>query len=146
MQFERQARRARHINLTPLIDVVFLLIVFFMMSTSFVMSESIELLLPSSGASDVVLEDVAELHVRTDGSVRYNDQRYDANALDRLIRRMLRDNPEQKILLLSTPGVKVQELVTVMDLIYVNGGRNVQIDHLYKGRRPDIGHDVKLAE
>lgn len=146
MQFERQSRRASQINLTPLIDVVFLLIVFFMLSTSFVMSESMELLLPSSHAKSVTTDEVMEMRVKPDGTVLMQDRVFDMNALDREIRDVLKTHPDQKILLLSTDGVKVQELVTVMDLIYVNGGRNVQIDHHYNGKGPNLGHDVQLAE
>ena len=49
MDFERTSRRKLNLPLTPLIDVVFILIIFFMLTTSFMRIESLELLLPSAG-------------------------------------------------------------------------------------------------
>lgn len=48
MEFERTSRRKVNLPLIPLIDVIFILIVFFMLTTSFMRIESLELLLPSS--------------------------------------------------------------------------------------------------
>ncbi len=128
MQFERQQRRARAVNLTPLIDVVFLLIVFFMLSTSFVMSESLELSLPSGKAAPIDSKEVMQMLVRQDGTILHDSQSYTLEELDALLMSMLGSNPDQKILLLSGRDVNVQQLVSVMDLVYLNGGRNVQID------------------
>lgn len=128
MQFERRQRRARAVNLTPLIDVVFLLIVFFMLSTSFVMSESLELSLPSGKAASVDSKEVMQMLVRQDGTILHDNQGYTLEELDVLLMSMLGSNPDQKILLLSGRDVNVQQLVSVMDLVYLNGGRNVQID------------------
>lgn len=48
MNIERSTRKPRQIGMTPLIDVVFLLIIFFMLSTSFIRTESMELLFPKA--------------------------------------------------------------------------------------------------
>jgi len=48
MQFRRQPREAMQINLTPLIDVVFLLLIFFMVSTSFTRETQLQVDLPKA--------------------------------------------------------------------------------------------------
>lgn len=126
----RGRRTKRTVNLTPLIDVVFLLIVFFMLSTSFVMSESLELTLPGDGKAKAVTSDVMRLYVLPDGAAQVEAARYDMDALDSMLTKRLAANPDQKILILSSKGVDVQQLVTVMDLVYLNGGRNVQMDRV----------------
>lgn len=145
MEFDRSRRRSHIVNLTPLVDVFFLLMIFFMLTTSFVMSDSIELQLPSQGARSIVSDDVMQLMVQKDGSVKFEENQFTVNELDKVIRERLAANKEQKTLILATQGVTVQQMVTVMDLIYINGGRNVQIDH-YKHGDSAAGHDVKLAE
>lgn len=131
VEIARKPRAARTVSLTSLIDVVFLLIIFFMLSTSFVMSESMELNLPSDAvATTVSASEVAEIWVRPEGTVRLNGTDYDAKAFDEAITGMLRADPEQKILVLSMQDVTVQQLVSVLDLLYLNGARNVQIDNM----------------
>ncbi|OYW13923.1 MAG: hypothetical protein B7X02_01110, partial [Rhodospirillales bacterium 12-54-5] len=40
----------------------------------------------------------------------------------------LSKNPDKKIAIFTTPGVSVQQLVSVLDDVYLTGGRNVQVD------------------
>lgn len=128
MEFERRGRRAKGVNLTPLIDVMFCLVLFFMAATSFVMSESLELILPSGQTAQEKPHSVMRMLVRQDGSTLVDGQSYALDDLDSLLINALGSNPEQPILLLSGRDVTVQQLVSVMDLVYLNGGRNVQID------------------
>ena len=98
----RGRRAKRSVNLTPLIDVVFLLIVFFMLSTSFVMSESLELTLPGDGkAPKTVASDVMRIYVMPDGDAQVATARYDMDALDGMLTKRLASRPDQKILILS---------------------------------------------
>ena len=144
MQIERQRRSTRGIDLTPLIDIVFLLIIFFMLSTSFVVSESMELSIPSNRDGVVTGDDIWVLNVRNDGNVAIRAQNpIDLSEMDRQVRKQLANNPEQKILVLSQQGVTVQQLVHVLDIININGGHNVQIDH---ASQSDIGSDVKMVQ
>ncbi len=52
MQFRRQKIDQEGINLTPLIDVVFLLLIFFMVSTTFSQKSHLQLTLPEASASE----------------------------------------------------------------------------------------------
>ena len=73
MKFERRAKPAVEVNLTPLIDVVFLLLIFFMVSTSFTKQSEITLALPTaSGESRDIIPDLIELVVTREGAYRVN--------------------------------------------------------------------------
>ncbi len=133
--FERSRKKARTIPLTPLIDVVFLLIVFFMLSTSFVMSESMELLLPSARASateeEVPPRDIPltmELVVQTDGSLLYNESRLQLEEFEQLVKMRIEEEPDQPFVLIADEGVNVQQLIKAMDVAYGHGARQVQMD------------------
>ena len=58
MKFRRQRREALSVNLTPLIDVVFLLLIFFMVSTTFTRETQLSIDLPE--ATGLVREEVTE--------------------------------------------------------------------------------------
>ena len=57
MQFRRQTNQDEQINLTPLIDVVFLLLIFFMVSTTFTKETHLEINLPEASAEPIVATD-----------------------------------------------------------------------------------------
>jgi biopolymer transport protein ExbD len=128
MDIERQPRKAVHMNLTSLVDIIFMLVIFFMMTTSFVASESMELSLPNKSAGVAVDNDVMRIRIMATGHVTINDEYVDAATLNDTLIRTLGNDPDAKIAIFTTSGVSVQQLVSLMDLVYLSGGRNVQVD------------------
>jgi len=127
MEFERRTRRIQELNLTPLVDIILLLVIFFMISTSFVVSDSMELSLPS-GKADGSAQHITRILIQPSGEVVVNQQPMDGNALNSHLANLLAANAEEKIAIFTTPGVSVQQLVSVMDMVYLTGGKNVQVD------------------
>ena len=128
IDFERRRRLVSEMNLTALIDIVFHLMVFVMLTTSFVVAESMELSLPSGKASAGTAFDILRIEIVNDGSVRVNNQPMTMPQMNSVLADRVGDNPDTKIAILTTPGVSVQQLVAVMDAVYFTGGRNVQVD------------------
>jgi len=74
MKFRRRAREELELNLTPLIDVVFLLLIFFMVSTTFQKESAISLQLPKSSEDPVeVPAEQLEVVVNAAGKFFIND-------------------------------------------------------------------------
>lgn len=128
MDFERKRRPFQEINLTALIDIVFHLLVFVMLTTTFVVSESMELSLPSSKGKRGSTLDIMHIQVMQDGNLLVNNEATTSDGLSSILASKLGDDPEAKIAIFTTPGVSVQQLVAVMDTVYLTGGRNVQVD------------------
>lgn len=129
MDFIRESRRTRELNLTPLVDIVLMLVIFFMISTSFVVSESMELTLPSGKASHgSAAPKVMRILVTPDGQVQLDDAVMNRAQLSALLVERLSKNAEEKIAIFTMPGVSVQQLVAILDEVYLTGGRNVQVD------------------
>ncbi len=127
MEFERKRRHMFEINLIPLIDIVFHIMVFVILTTSFVVSESMELSLPS-GKVTPGITDVTRILIAPAGDLTVNDQPATAEGLSAYLANKLGNDPEAKIAIFTTPGVRVQQLVNVMDTVYLTGGHNVQVD------------------
>lgn len=70
MRFRRSRQEEVQVNLTPLIDVVFLLLIFFMVSTTFTRETKLEIDLPES-SSEAVLADERPLEILVDSSGNY---------------------------------------------------------------------------
>lgn len=90
MKFRRQRRDELAINLTPLIDVVFLLLIFFMVSTSFTSETQLAVNLPEAdGAPASDSSNRLELMIAADGAFRLNGNPVPAQAS--ALRTALRD-------------------------------------------------------
>ncbi len=129
MDFDRRQRLIQEINLTALIDIVFHLMVFVMLTTTFVVSESMELSLPAGKATaGSAAMHILRIETVSDGSVVVDNQPMNLDAMNAALSNRIAENADVKIAIFTTTGVSVQQLITVMDAVYLNGGRNVQVD------------------
>jgi biopolymer transport protein ExbD len=140
MEFERTSRRSLNLPLTPLIDVVFILIIFFMLTTSFMRIESLELMLPSSGKVTDKKE-VTHIFIRENGDLILGKRDVSPDELSDTLVRLFSQDPSSPVMLLTAEGVTMQQLVAVMDKVTVAGGKS-----LYVRKWIAQGQDSALSE
>lgn len=87
MKFRRQKIEEVNINLTPLIDVVFLLLIFFMVSTTFKQTTDLTIDLPTanSGAASITSQNPVEVTISKDGQFVINGQTLINERIDTLV-------------------------------------------------------------
>jgi biopolymer transport protein ExbD len=125
MEFERSSRRLLTLPLTALIDVVFILIIFFMLTSSFMRIESLELMLPSSTSKTAEKTDVLRLFVSTNGDMQLGNRPLAQQELEESLTRVFEKDPNTRVMVLTADGVTMQQLVNVMDRIYMSGGKSL---------------------
>lgn len=126
MNFQRTPRRKLvFLNLTPLIDVLFILIIFFMLTTSFMRIESMELILPSASGKATAKQDMVHLFIKTDGDMLLGQRRLDQNELMESLRRMFEKDANTRVMLFTDEGVTMQQMVGVMDRVQLAGGKSL---------------------
>jgi biopolymer transport protein ExbD len=127
IDFERIPRRKlRELNLIPLIDILFILIIFFMLTTSFMRIESLELILPSSvKAADT--DDTVHVFIYANGNMAIGKRRIDQSELAESLSRMIEQDANTKIMMLTADGVTTQQLVTIMDRVSMAGGKSLLV-------------------
>lgn len=130
MEFERRERFARHIDLTALVDIVFHLMVFFMLTTSFAVVQSMELTLPSEAKSAPAATQMKLMRIliAQGGAVTVDERPVTIDSLQMLLADRIGNDPDTNVVIYTAQGVSVQQLVSVLDLVYFAGGRNVQVD------------------
>jgi biopolymer transport protein ExbD len=126
-------RRAEdpEVNLTPLIDVVFLLLVFFMVSTTFVREAELEILLPEASIAPSQ-EEARSLEILVDSDGRYAvNSRPLANnrpgTLAEAIRLTVGDEREVPVTIRADARASHQSVVTVMDVAGRLGFSRIQV-------------------
>lgn len=116
MNFSRTRRVEPVVDVTPLIDIIFQLVLFFMVSTTFVSAPGIEVDLPRS-SSDTVLRDTDDLNiwVSSDGAVYVDEEPVDYQGLKAALTEAARTNPSTLIVIKADKDVGHGRVVAVMD-------------------------------
>ncbi|MBS0002549.1 MAG: biopolymer transporter ExbD [Thioalkalivibrio sp.] len=124
----RRTRRRASIGLTPLIDVVFILLVFFMLASSFVDWRAIELAAPSAGTSGTggSVEGALLVEVRADG-LRFAGEALPLSTIAERVAARLAAAPDTVVLVKPAPGVTLQSSVTVLDRLAETGAVNLSL-------------------
>ncbi|MBO6948073.1 MAG: biopolymer transporter ExbD [Rhodospirillales bacterium] len=125
-------RRRAIISMTPLIDVVFILLVFFMLASSFMDWRTLELGVAKAGGTGkmagAMLVELRGDDLRLSGRTMSED-----DVLQTLRQRFLAD-PAQKVLIKPAPGVPLQRAVALIDRIAAAGGKEVSFVASPEGR------------
>jgi biopolymer transport protein ExbD len=108
------------INLTPLIDVVFLLLIFFMVSTTFDKESRIKVELPQAATQDEKVEEKKTLDITVDAQGRfYVNQKEVINTeidtLKRAIEKAAKGQQDLPVIIMADAKAPYQAVITVMD-------------------------------
>ncbi len=105
------------INITSLIDVMFLLLIFFMVSTTFVSQPAISLQLPSAQHSEAVRQTPIVVHIDERGGVYLNDEPVELALLEQALISRLAVATEKAVVLKADSRVSHGVVVHVLDTI-----------------------------
>ncbi len=115
MEFTGRKRAPLHLNLTPLVDIIFLLLIFFMLTASFVEESALKLELP--GARHGVKEEKREIEILIgrDGTVYLGKRKVEINTLPRILGEEAKKSKERVVIIRGDKGVDLGTVVKVMD-------------------------------
>ena len=131
MQFKRQSKNEEGVNLTPLIDVVFLLLIFFMVSTTFTKESHLEIDLPQSdGDLQPQATKQLEVVINSQGNYSVNGKALVDNeegTLRRAIEKESQGNKNLPFLITGDSNASYQSIVIVMNLAGQLGFANLSM-------------------
>jgi biopolymer transport protein ExbD len=106
------------INITPLLDLAFVLLIIFMITTP-LLENSLNLIIPSSSAANapVARSQVQTISIDRQEAIRINDKTVSAADLSARLAELKRANPEVAIVLRPDRDLPVQKLITLMDAL-----------------------------
>lgn len=120
MKFRRQATEELHLNLTPLIDIVFLLLIFFMVSTTFTKETHLAVDLPEADSAPAEpLDDLIEVLISADGDYALNGRSLVNNqfiTLKSAIQGVSRGDADQPLVITADARTPHESVVRAMDV------------------------------
>ena len=131
--YQKEEKELISINITPLIDIVFLLLVFFMLATSFIQKSTIEVNL-SSGET-VQIENQKNnvvLILNKTGKIYLNNKLINISNIKNEIIKIIDNKPEQKFLIKSHKKIAVQKVIRLIEEVRLAGTDNIKLVNLEK--------------
>jgi biopolymer transport protein ExbD len=117
MSFLRKPEDEPRIDLTPMVDVVFLLLIFFMISTTFVETPGISIKLPESSAQTVDREPKEiKVYLSREGDIYYHERKISLDDYRALLAEHQAEAELTTVLLLADKDSRHGKVVTLMDL------------------------------
>lgn len=137
MKLRTVKREPPDLNITPLIDVVFLLLIFFMVSTTFDKESRIKINLPAAATQDSEEKEVPIIDITVDqaGTFYVNEEEVintDPETLKKAIAKISVDDPQQVLVITADAEADYQSVMTVMDVSRQLGIVNMTLT----GRKP----------
>ena len=123
----RNSRSTVELNMAPLIDMVFLLLIFFIVTTSFVKETGIEVNRPT--ASTAVQREKTTLLIGVDNGNRvfFDHREIDIRAVRANIERALAENPEGSVVVVADEASSTGTAIQVMDGCRMAGAKSVSL-------------------
>ena len=123
----RRDGKTAGINIAPLIDMVFILLIFFMVTTSFVKETGIDVQRPA--ASTAVPKEKGNILIGVDpkGRIFLEKKQIDIRSVRAHIERCLAENPEGSIVIVADKASHTGVIIRVMDQCKLAGAKNISI-------------------
>ncbi|MFP4362591.1 MAG: ExbD/TolR family protein [Spirochaetia bacterium] len=129
MHFKRNLSTNSKPDLIPMIDVVFQLVVFFMVSSTFIVTPGISLVLPQSSTAEPVAMTRLVVTVVNENEVYLNQEAYTLSELGESLRALSQDERQgiQTVVLEGDRTVSYELLVETLDILRRSGFEGVNL-------------------
>jgi len=118
MNFRQKNRKEEaHLDMTPLVDVVFNLLIFFMLSTTFVTTPGIKINLPEASSKELkVQEKEVRVALTRKGKVYLNRKLVSMDEVRKSLQQKARINPKMLVIIQADEQVTHGKVVQIMDM------------------------------
>lgn len=134
MKFINQQKTSFSIEITPLIDIVFLLVIFFVVTSKVGDSQFLSLDLPKTESFEYnIVESNNEISITSDGSIYINEIVYNINNIKEIEQAIFELDNQSNSIILSAEATSLHIwIVGIMDILNKNGFNEVQIRTIEK--------------
>jgi biopolymer transport protein ExbD len=126
--FGPPAPRRTEINITSLIDVIFMLVIFFMIGSTFE-KPALTVSLPRAASGEFTQRRMFTVSLDAEGTLYFEGERIGEEALKQKLTAYVREEPDFRIALDCDGSLAFQRVTEIMDIFNAAGARNVAIRH-----------------
>lgn len=133
MQQRKNNDAAPAVDMAPLIDVVFILLIFFLVTATFVRETGIEVQRPQATAAPSLDQQAMRISITVNGTIYTEGSAVDLQTLRSKVSTFVSSNPSSPVIVIPDQDTRAQRVVDVMDAAKLAGAVNVAIATEKKG-------------
>jgi biopolymer transport protein ExbD len=127
MRFRERTDTEQNVDISPLIDMVFILLIFFMVSTTFVKDMKLDLERPAASTASAASTKAIRLYIDNAGDVYLDGQPVRLWVIQSRVRELLQSGSSESVLVVTDDGVAAGRLVEVVDQARRAGASDVGV-------------------
>jgi biopolymer transport protein ExbD len=127
MRFRPRKSQEIGVDMSPLIDMVFILLIFFMVSSTFVKDMKLELNRPGASSASKASSKVIRVYIDNTGDTYVDNQPVKVWAIQGKVRDMLRASANRAVLVVTDDSIQVDKLIEVVDQCRMAGAQDVAV-------------------
>lgn len=127
MRFQENNEEDMQIDIAPLIDIVFILLIFFMVTTTFVKDMKLELERPNAASASAASSKAVRIFIDQQGDIYLDGEPVRLWLVQSKVRDLLASSTEKMVLVVTDEGVPSGRLVEVVDQARLAGAQNVGV-------------------
>ena len=116
MEFERGKRIRMHLEIAPLVDIVLLLLIFFMLTSNFIMQPGIKITLPEAKTAKPQKEENIIVFITENSTIYLNGRKINIGELKDALEEKLKKTEKKAVILKADEKVNLGLAVKVMDI------------------------------
>lgn len=109
------------INITPMLDIVFIMLIFFIVTTTFIRETGVEVDKPTALTTEPRPQGNVLIAIRSNDEIWMNGQQIELSDVRTQVERARAENPEGSVILIADKGARTGILVDVMDQVQAAG-------------------------
>ncbi|MFT7860947.1 MAG: biopolymer transporter ExbD [Sulfurimonas sp.] len=127
MRFRRKKDDISDVDMSPLIDMVFILLIFFMVSSTFVKDMKLDLERPGASSATRASSKVIRVYIDNQADVYIDQQPVKLWAVQGKLRDMLRTSTNKSVLVITDNSIAVEKLIELVDQCRLSGAKDVAV-------------------
>lgn len=129
MRRKSRANDEAEINITPMLDIVFIMLIFFIVTTSFVKEKGLEVSRPSNSPPKEVQKNKGPIVVKVDanGNITMKGRMLERKAVQANMEREKAEKPDSPLIIAAHPDAETDALVTILDAAEAVGVGSVSV-------------------
>ncbi|CAA6817697.1 MAG: Biopolymer transport protein ExbD/TolR [uncultured Sulfurovum sp.] len=124
---QRRTDNPTDVDVSPLIDMVFILLIFFMVTTTFVKDMKLDINRPTASSATKSDDKVVRVYIDNMGEVYIDNQPVKVWAIQSKVRDLLRSATEKNVLVITDDNIPVNKLIDVVDECRMSGAKDVAV-------------------
>jgi biopolymer transport protein ExbD len=115
------------INITPMLDVVFIMLIFFIVTTSFTKETGASIVRPNAGQAVALRNGTILIGVRPNDEIWMARREIELREVRQMVERARAENPEGSVVIVADKGARIGTLTRIMDQVRLAGVTGVSI-------------------